>query len=141
MNVLYLPGFEIETTAKILKQKFQRFLKEKQAGITVDQWVIIKILFSENNISQQILGQISHKDAPTITRIIDLLSKKGLVERLKSEEDRRKFQIHLNKAGKNKYLQIISIYDEFREVAYANVSEDESDSLHLILKKIQKNLF
>ena len=136
----YIAGFDIEITAKLLKQKFQRFLKDNRAGITVDQWVMIKILHDENDLVQQMLAKRSHKDAPTTTRIVDLLEVKGLVERKISAVDRRKFIIHLTKNGAEKYAQIISYYKNFRDLAYNGISDSDYIYLQKILNRIQYNL-
>lgn len=136
----YLPGFDIEITAKLLKQHFQRFLKARKAELTVDQWVIIKILYDENDLVQQELVRRSSKDAPTMTRILDLLVKKGLVQRAQSKDDRRKFLIHLTNSGKQKVEEVYSYYEEFRQRAYAGILKEEQQTLRTILNRIKENL-
>ena len=38
-----LPGFVLERTAKRMKQFFQQQLAAAEAGITIDQWVILQV--------------------------------------------------------------------------------------------------
>ena len=90
-----ISGFIIERTAKRMKQSFKKILKEKNAGITVDQWVILQELKKEDGLSQFEIASRTFKDAPTVTRIIDLLCKKQLLRRLPDTTDRRKFNIFL----------------------------------------------
>ena len=89
-----LLGYNLCVTAK----KFSQLLTEKfkEYDITPEQWVIVRILF-ENNIqlSQKELAIKSQKDQNTVTAIIDKLEKKGYVERVKSNEDKRIFNIIL----------------------------------------------
>ncbi|MDZ7898154.1 MAG: MarR family transcriptional regulator [Arcicella sp.] len=44
--------------------------------------------YEANGVSQNELAEMTVKDAPTVTRIIDLLVKKGLAERTMAENDR-----------------------------------------------------
>ena len=74
-------GFLIERTGKKLKQSLQRIFNDIDADITVDQWVILYELHEHGSLSQNQIGENTYKDAPTVTRIIDLLAKKKLVKR------------------------------------------------------------
>jgi hypothetical protein len=49
---LELPGFLLERTAKKMKLAFQRKLKEIDAGITADQWIILDSLNKKDGRSQ-----------------------------------------------------------------------------------------
>jgi len=79
-----IPGFMIERTSKRMRQSFKKILKEMNAEITIDQWAILYELKKENELSQYQLADRTYKDAPTVTRIIDKLTRaqawKGLDE-------------------------------------------------------------
>ena len=72
-------GFIIERTAKRMKQAFKRELNAASVGVTVDQWIILQFLNDRDGSSQFEIAKETYKDAPTVTRIIDLLCKKGLI--------------------------------------------------------------
>ncbi|MEL6988401.1 MAG: MarR family transcriptional regulator, partial [Bacteroidota bacterium] len=82
-----------------MKQILQGRLKEMNAGITVDQWLVLNLVETSADVSQQDICEELSKDAPTITRIIDLLEKKKLIKRKQNPNDRRKFTIALTKNG------------------------------------------
>lgn len=73
--------FKIDTTIKKIRNALQKQLTEAGFDLTVDQWVLIDHIFRKQGISQNELAEMTFKDPPTVTRIIDLLEKKGLVER------------------------------------------------------------
>ena len=135
-----ISGFIIERTAKKMKQSFKRILKEREAEITVDQWVILQELKKENGLSQFEIAARTFKDAPTVTRIIDLLCKKELLERIPDTDDRRKFNIFLTKAGESKIVKVLPMVESFRAEAWSGLSDKEINQLKNTLNTIFKNL-
>ena len=137
---LDISGAVIERTQRRMKQNFQRLLKEADTDITVDQWILLQELNKENGISQLELAQRAYKDAPTVTRILDLLVKKDLIERVADETDRRKFSIELTKTGKKKIKEVTPVLREFRTKAWAGLSDNEVSKLTKVLNRIFTNL-
>lgn len=131
-----IPGFILERTAKRMKQVFSQRLKAAGAGITADQWVILQELDKRNEQSQLELAQATFKDAPTITRIIDLLCKKKLTERLPDPEDRRRFKIALTKEGRILIDRLMPMVKEYRRQVWAPLEEKEINRLITVLNKI-----
>jgi len=76
-----LEGYLLEETAKSMKKAFAKKLTKLKVEVTVDQWIILDQLSLNGAQSQYSLCLKTSKDAPTITRIIDLLEKKDLVAR------------------------------------------------------------
>jgi DNA-binding MarR family transcriptional regulator len=134
-------GFTMEKTVKMMRLTFNRLLlMHPEAGLTVDQWILINILNKYGSLSQQELGELTFKDAPTITRMIDLMAQKGMVTRLSDIKDRRKFVISLTESGERLYMLTETVAREFRASAYDDISDDELEMLDSILKKIFDNL-
>lgn len=133
-------GFVIERTAKRMKQVCQHYLTEAGFDLTVDQWVILKELDKADGQGQNELARKTFKDAPTVTRIIDLLCKKGLTTRETTSDDRRKFQIYLTEEGKATITALVPVIKQFRLQAYQNLSDAEMDLLTDIMDRIFENL-
>lgn len=133
-------GFVLERTAKRMKQYFQHKLQGANTGITVDQWVIIQALHQQNGQSQLELATATFKDAPTVTRIIDLLAKKELVERTPNPSDRRKFKITLTNKGQNKFDEVWPLVEEGRKEAWGNLAPDQFEQLMENLNIIFENI-
>jgi len=133
-------GYTIERTAKRMKQVYQRMLKAANAGITVDQWVVLQLLDGQDGINQLEIGEKTNKDAPTITRIIDLLCKKNLCERQLDPDDRRKFSICLTREGKLKVKEVKPIVRRFRKKGWEGLKEKDLSQLMRTLNKIYHNL-
>lgn len=132
--------FKIDTTIKKVRYVFQKRLDEAGMDLTVDQWVLLDHVFHYPAISQNVLAEMTAKDNPTVTRILDLLVKKGLVERRMSEEDRRKFNIYLTEAGEQKFHAAFQVVAEVRRMGWANLSDNDFDDLVRILDTIYLNI-
>ena len=135
-----IPGFIIERTAKRMRQSFKSVLKKMDAGITIDQWAILYELKKEDGLSQYELASRTFKDAPTVTRIIDILSNKKLTDRLPDPEDRRRFSIFLTDLGKNKIDEVLPAARSFREKVWGGLDEETVDMLIDKLNKVFSNL-
>lgn len=138
MNFNY--GFILESTAKKIKLELQRKFKEHEVDITVDQWVVLFELHQHGTQNQVSLCEHCAKDAPTITRIIELLVKKELIVREACTNDRRKYNISLSKKGKTLIQRLLPIVIEFRIQGWLNLNEKDIMHIERITKKIQDNL-
>ena len=135
-----LSGFVIERTAKRMKQACQQYLTQAGIDLTVDQWVILQELNQLDGQGQNELARKTFKDAPTVTRIIDLLCQKGLTKRIVAPDDRRKFHIFLTQEGKSTIAEVLPAVRQFRLQAYQNLSDDELHTLTDLLDRIFDSL-
>jgi DNA-binding MarR family transcriptional regulator len=132
-------GALIERAHKLLKQHFQRRLHEVEAGITVDQWMVLDVLFREGEMSHQDIAQLTAKDAPTLTRIVDLLVQKGLVARLVDEDDRRRLRIDLTTAGETLVKRLLPVVIAWREQGWEGLQDEDYQTLLRILGTMSRN--
>ena len=133
-------SFLLDRTARKVKQYAQQQFKSGDFDVTVDQWLVLKNLSENKLLSQTELAQLVFKDHPTLTRIIDLLCKKGYVERVPHPQDRRSFQLHLTESGTEKVIALRPQILEIREKAWENLSETDFEEFKRILNTIYKNL-
>lgn len=133
-------NFLLEQTVRQVRAYAQRHLDLLETGITIDQWVLLKIVDERKQISQVELAQVAHKDTASITRILDLLQKKKLIQRIDDEYDRRKYMISLTAEGQAFVLRNIPIVDQLRNQIVDGISEEELRSLKSILAKIRENV-
>ena len=133
-------GFILERTAKRLKQFFQQQLAAADTGITIDQWVVLQVLNRQEGLSQLEIARETYKDAPTITRIIDLLCRKGLTHRITDPADRRRFKIQLTDEGREKIEGALPIIRDARRQAWRGIEDAEIDRLVDALNSLFDNL-
>jgi DNA-binding MarR family transcriptional regulator len=133
-------SFLLDRTAKRVKQYAQRKFKLGNFDLTVDQWLVMKNLSENELLSQSELAQMVFKDQPTLTRIIDILSKKGYVERVPHPLDRRSFQLVLTTSGNSKIQELKPKVAFIREKAWENLNEKDFEEFKRILNTIYRNL-
>lgn len=134
--------FKIDTTIKKIRQQIQKKFDALAVDLTVDQWVLLDHIyrFESEGISQNDLAEKTVKDAPTVTRIIDILVKKGLTERNMVKDDRRKFNITLTDAGRNKFDEAYPIVAEVRRKGWGDLNEEDYKIFVRILDSIYMNV-
>ncbi|MFD2037026.1 MarR family winged helix-turn-helix transcriptional regulator [Belliella marina] len=133
-------SFLLDRTARKVKQYAQQKFNLGEFDITVDQWLVLKNLSENELLSQTELAQLVFKDHPTLTRIIDILSKKGYVERVPHPQDRRSFQLHLTILGAEKVNSLKPQVASIREKAWENLDTKDFEEFKRILNTIYNNL-
>lgn len=131
--------FKIDTTIKKIRNSIQKRLNEAGVDLTVDQWVVIDHISRDVGTSQNSLAEITFKDPPTVTRIVDILEKKGLVERRMAVGDRRKFNLFLTEKGESVYQSAFTVVAEIRRIGWGDLSETDYQNFVRIMDSIYAN--
>lgn len=132
--------FQIDKTSKVAKTYSQKEFDRLGFGITVDQWILLKILDESGKMSQKELAGKSLRDPASITRTLDLLEKKELLFREVIEGNRRKYQIVLTKNGQAFILKNMKLIKEHRRLSVEGLSSEDLKELSRMLEKIQGNM-
>lgn len=80
-------------------------------NITLEQWNVLLKLSLNDKLTQKQLAESVDKDQPTLARILDILERKKLIERLSNSEDRRSFLVHITDSGA-KLIEEVAPYIE-----------------------------
>jgi DNA-binding MarR family transcriptional regulator len=132
-------GFLLERTTRIAKLSFTKAFKKLGVDITPEQWIVLDQLDAKKEMSQKEIGNESFKNAPTISRIIDNLVKKGLVSRVSEENDRRKTAISLTSDGKALVDQCRIEVDTLRDLSWKNLSDLDYVRFNRIIDQVFEN--
>ncbi|SHJ17175.1 MarR family winged helix-turn-helix transcriptional regulator [Aquimarina spongiae] len=132
--------FQIDKTSKISKQYSQREFDQKKLGITIEQWILLKIIEETQPISQRELADKSLRDPASITRTLDILEKKQLIQRKPIPNNRRQYHIELTIQGNTFVKNNMEMIKAHRRKSIEGLSSEEIESLRTILLKIQKNM-
>ncbi len=132
--------FLIEQVSKKARKYSQREFDEKQLGITVDQWVLLKIVEQNNGISQRELADLSMRDAASITRSLDLLEKMSLISRNPIDGNRRQYSIKLESKGQAYIERHMEMVQQHRAQLVKGFSSTEINQIKELLKRMIENL-
>ncbi|MDE2396242.1 MAG: MarR family transcriptional regulator [Burkholderiales bacterium] len=122
--------------------ELRRRIEQRMAvhGLTSAQWVPLWMLASGQGHTAQELTCIMHADAGSITRMLDRLEAKGLVERERSAGDRRVVELRLTAAGRATMRQVPPVLAEVNNAALAGFNAEEFALLKSFLERIHANV-
>ena len=132
--------FQIDLTSKVSKQYSQREFNNLNLGITVEQWVVLKIVSESSNLSQKELAEKSFRDADSITRTLDLLEKKEYLFRKSIPNNRRAYEICLSEKGEQFIKDNIELIYELRKLSTQSFTSEELEVLSSYLERIRNNM-
>lgn len=132
--------FKLDATLKKIRNYWQKNFDAQGKEITVDQWLLIENLYKHKRITHNELARLTSKDITTVSRIIELLVRKELVERQGSTDDRRKVYVQLTPAGVNKYKDVRPMVLEMRKTGWKGLTEKDYQELTRILDVIYGNI-
>jgi len=136
-NNLY---FQIELTARKIRQYGQNVLRSHNIDITIEQWLVLNVINENEYINQISIGEKLVKDKPTISRMVNQLEKKEFITKNTSAIDSRKVELSISKKGSSLINDLHPIIEQVRLIGLSDLSKEENDSIKSILNKIQKNL-
>ena len=105
-------------------------------GLTQPQFGVVELL---GHLGPVTIGEVTKKMLVTggcVTVILDNLEKEGLVERMRSTEDRRVIKVQLTEKGQGLFKNVFGQHAE-RVLQLASVlTEDEQNQLSGLLRKL-----
>ena len=128
-------GVYVDRTYKVVRQDLVNRFKKAQINLTPEQWVLLNQL-DKSSMSQADLAAQSFKDRHTVSRILDLLQKKGFLSRTQDLDDARRYLITLTDLGISELNKAKEHVYASRDLGWQNISEKEYQQLKLILDKI-----
>ena len=131
--------YTLEKAIKSYRQFAQRRIAEQQYDITIDQWLILKTIHDNPDISQRDIAESVFKDQASITRLIDALVQKGFLERKTSELDRRRVDLALSQLGEMVLSELDPLIQENRKTALHGFDSSEVNDFREYLEKIIQN--
>ena len=137
MSKYYLTILEIIKTGHWLTDQISRELKEYDA--TEPQFNVLRILRGKKGepITVQDIQEQMVQRTSNVTRIIDRLITKELVERKECRTNRRKMDITITEKG----LETLKVLDKkvtaFHKPMTNNLNDDELGQLYKLIKKLK----
>ena len=133
-------GLEIGLTSSALRAAGQKSLKlHGLDDITKEQFSILILLTIKDGLYQTQIANILVKDRPNITRMIDILERKGFIRREKDDNNRRILKVFITPKGLEKAETAKPLRDKFSQVQYRGLSDEEILTLVRLLRKVREN--
>ncbi len=104
--------------------------------LSVAELRILRLLREQGSSPMNRFCAVTMLSQPSITGLVDKLEKRGLVERVRSREDRREVLIAITAKGNQTYSTGMDLHRQFVEKALSALETDEAQSLVSLLKKL-----
>lgn len=108
--------------------------------LTPEQWIVLVQLWNQDGQSQSALSELTLRDRPTMSRIIDTMEKSGLVERLQDAQDARTRRVKLTRQGKALQPKLVPIAKGLVTRLEQGIPERDLETTHRTLAKMLENL-
>lgn len=131
-------GRQIYLTAQEIKNYAEKILKPY--GLTLEQFQLLKHMNPKEGMTQRQLGELVDKSPANITRILDRLERKNLIERRSSDIDRRSSLVILSGSGHSLVSEVFSTFEAFSTRLTDGISPDEYEQALAVLARIGQNL-
>jgi DNA-binding MarR family transcriptional regulator len=109
-------------------------------GFTFLQYVILAWLRDGIAVNPRDICMQFRHDSGALTRVIDQLAERGLLERVRRDRDRRKVELQLTPAGRETIEGLIPLVVEKLNLALDDFSSDEVHELQRLLVKLNRRL-
>lgn len=131
-------GYQVHMTHRALQRHLQQ--KIEPHGVTPGMWYFLRALWYEDGQTQRELSDVVGTMEPTTLTAIRSMEAKGLVTRIRSEQDRRKINIHLTPRGLALRDELLPLARQVVEDAVDGFAERDRENLMRYLGLIQENL-
>jgi len=124
--------------SRLLSNRFNHDLQ--QHNLTVEQWSLLAVLWSDDTQKQKALQSSLLKDKATINSLVSYLVKNGFVTKMKDSIDKRSTIISLTPKGKQ--MQNITIPIAMQNIgnAVSGINTEDLDKTIFVLTQIINNL-
>jgi DNA-binding MarR family transcriptional regulator len=131
-------GYLVKRAHSLMLDVMEPLLEER--GFTFVQYVILSWVRDGIAVNpKDICFQYRH-DSGALTRVIDQLAKRGLLERIRRDRDRRKVELQLTPAGRAAIESLIPLVVEKLNLALSDFSTDEVQEFMRLLIKLNTTL-
>lgn len=124
---------------KLLKLQIQNSLRD--FDITTDQWIVLgRVYHGSGQYNQKQLAEMCFKERAAITRMLDILQRKELLERRNSVEDRREFLIYITDKGNALYRETLGSVAKAEDRVSSILDAQELEEAIRLMKKLENSL-
>jgi DNA-binding MarR family transcriptional regulator len=129
-------------TFACLTKKYLGILADKLEFSGIDRFFYPLVLIHKEsgNLTQQKLSDILATDKVTTVRVIDYLSKKGLVKRQVNKNDRREHLLSTTSKAEKIIPRIKKAFEELEENAFKGMNKSRIEDFNHCLQLVQRNL-
>ncbi len=130
-------GFLLARSYYAIATSLNGLLRREEIDLSHSQYVLLKVLYEKDGLSQQELAAKVYKNAAAVKRTLDILENKGLVERI--PVSLRKNSIKITPEGRVLIYKVIESIRKWDSEILSGVSDEEYKIFEKTLNTIFDN--
>jgi MarR family transcriptional regulator, organic hydroperoxide resistance regulator len=121
---------------------FQRLLEKRIApfGIARGQWYFLRVLWSEDGLSQRELSARVGTMEPTTVIALRSMEKTGLIRRVRSADDKRRSQVWLTPKAQRLRDELLALARGITDEAEHGIAREDLTAFRRIIAHMTANL-
>jgi DNA-binding MarR family transcriptional regulator len=118
---------------------YRRF-RAHGAPLTPEQWMVLVRLWEAEGVTQAHMAARTLRDEPTISRIVAVMERDGLIERRADPADRRSRLLYLTERGRSLRRTLVPEARAMVRESLAGIPEDDLVIARRVLQRMAENL-
>lgn len=118
---------------------FGHFLHVHAGGRSGKQHILTKLYYQDGHLTQRELLEASCISSAALSEVLSKLEGEGLIERSRSERDKRQLDIRLTKEGQARAERLAREKAQFERNCLAILTEEEKNDLVAMLDRIREH--
>ena len=127
---------------RIAHRSFQQSLQTRlvNSGVKLSHWHCLRYLWEEGGLTQKELSKRVHVNESTIVAVIQEMEEIGLIKRVRTPLDRRKYSLSLTLKAKRLTKKLLPVAREVNKQGTRNMTDLETKQLNTLIQNIIANL-
>lgn len=135
-NIIF---YSIDKAIRTYRQYAQNQLKKQGYEMTVDQWIVLKCILENPEITQSEIAAKVFKDNASVTRIISLLVKARHLSKRSMRSNRRRVVLTVTAQGLETLNGMEKVILQNRATALTGISQQEIELVKHVMVKMAAN--
>jgi DNA-binding MarR family transcriptional regulator len=129
----YLPAL-LAQASRLISGEFHLVVTAQ--GFTVSEWRVLASLAGSEPVNIGQLAEITTMKQPTVTRVLDRMQARGLIERLPNDADRRVTLVRITAAGTRLVSKLIPLALQHERRVLEPFGQQRAEDLKTTLRKL-----
>jgi len=112
----------------------------KRFGIDIPQWRVLATLSAGNRWTAKAIVASTRTHKSTISRAVEALAKRGLIEAVQSPDDKRAFRLRLTPQGRQLFLKLEPLVLDYEKRLMDQLGETEGRRLTKAIAALEQAL-
>lgn len=133
-------GFRLYRVNQLFRAALYRAFRSIGHEMTPEQWIVLVRLWQEDALTQTQICDATLKDKATISRILAVMERDGLVARRTDPSDARGRRVHATREAMTLRERAMPVAEELATRIEAGISASDLETTRRTLAQLERNL-